>query len=555
MRSPSGVASDPDPVKQKLAVITYDTTPERYRHWTLAIDPPIAVLTLRPVAESCDDVADGGGDDDDDDFGPLMCSLLSVDIELSDALQRLRFEYPEVGAVVVTGGTDQAFCTGIVGVPPGSAPHVEANVWAFRNELRCAIEDASANSGQYWLTALNGPGSGPGYELALATDEIVLIDDSRSAVALPEVAELGVLPPSGALARLVDKRRVRPDRIDAFCCCAAGIAGDQALEWGLVDRIAPEAGFAAVVGERARARAGSTLRGRAGEAVELGPLRREEFDGGFAYPNVRVELDEEVGEARLTIVGPPDHECFAPEPGPRRLRSRWWPLAVCRELDDALLLLRSNSPGIHSILLRTEGDPLAVASADVALTSGYDRDWFVREVTHYWKRTLRRIDLTWQSVIALVEPGSCFVGTLLEVGLAADRIYMLDPRVSGDPPVPGDSGVPPARLFLTGMNFGLLPQASGLSRLESRFLGRDDRIAALAERVGDPIPPAEAAALGLVTEVISGGDWEARVRQAVKERAGLPLATRARLTSALNTAAPETLETKIFSRGVQRFGA
>jgi benzoyl-CoA-dihydrodiol lyase len=522
-------------------VITYDTTPERYRHWTLAIDPPIALLTLGPVAEGCDDVADG-------DSGALMYSLLRVDIELSDALQRLRFEYPEVRAVVVRGGTDQALCTGIGAIPPDSAPHVEANVWAFRNELRCAIEDASADSGQYWLTALDGPGSGPGYELALATDEIVLVDDGRSAVALPEVAVLGVLPPSGALARLVDKRHVRPDRIDAFCCCAAGIAGDRAVEWGLVDRIAPEPGFAAVVGELARARAGSTPRGPKDEAVELGPLRREEFDGGFAYPNLRVELDEEAGEATLTIVGPPDHECFAPEPGPRRLRSRWWPLAVCRELDDALLLLRSNSPGIHSLLLRTEGDPLAVASADVALTSGYERDWFVREVVHYWKRTLKRIDLAWQSVIALVEPGSCFVGTLLEVALAADRIYMLDP------PVPGDPGVPPPELFLTGMNLGLLPQASGVSRLESRFPGNEPGIAALAKRVGDPIPAAEAAALGLVTEVISGEHWESRVRRAVKERAGLPLATRARLTSALRTAAPETLETKIFSRGVQRFG-
>jgi benzoyl-CoA-dihydrodiol lyase len=477
-----------------------------------------------------------------------MYALLRVDIELSDALQRLRFEAPEVRAVVVGGGTDQAFCNGIAAIPPGSAPHVEVNVRAFRNELRCAIEDASANSGQYWLTALNGPASGPGYELALATDEIVLVDDGRSAVALPEVAELGLLPPSGALVRLVNKRRVRPDLIDAFCCCAAGIGGDRAVEWGLVDRIAPEPQFATLVGERARARAGKTPRGPAGEAVQFGPLPREEFDGGFAYPNVRVELDEEVGEAMLTIVGPPDHECFAPEPGPRRLRSRWWPLAVCRELDDALLLLRSNWPGIHGILLRTEGDPLAVASADVALTSGYERDWFVQEVVHYWKRTLKRIDLGWQSVIALVEPGSCFVGTLLEVGLAADRILMLDPPVSADP------GIAPAELFLTGMNFGPLPQANGLSRLESRFLGKGDRIAALAERVGDPIGGPEAAALGLVTEVVSGGDWEATIRRSVKERAGLPLATRARLSSARHTAAPEALETRIFSRGVGGFG-
>jgi benzoyl-CoA-dihydrodiol lyase len=526
MRVPSGVAFQPDPVKQKLAVITYDTTPERYRHWTLAIDPPIALLTLGPVTETGDDSAGGDGGDS----GALIDSLLRADIELSDALQRLRFEYPEVGAVVVRGGTDQAFSTEIAGIPPGLAPHVEANVRAYRDELRCAIEDASANSGHYWLTALNGPGSGPGYELALATDEIVLVDDGRSALALPGVSAAGMPPPRDALARLVGKRHVRPDRIDAFCCGAAGVAGDQAVEWGLVDRTAPEPGFAAVVAERARARAGGTPRAPAGEAVKLGPLRREEFDGGFAYPNVRVELDEEAGQAVLTIVGPPDHECFAPEPGPRRLRSRWWPLAVCRELDDALLLLRSNSPGMHSLLFRTEGDPLAVASADVALTSGYERDWFVREVVHYWKRTLARIDLAWQSVIALVEPGSCFVGTLLEVALAADRIYMLDA------PVCGEAGERPAELFLTGMNFGLLPGASGLSRLESRFPGNGDRVAALAERVGDPIPAGEASALGLVTEVVAGGDWEARIRQAVKERAGLPLATRARLTSALHTA-------------------
>lgn len=230
---------------------------------------------------------------------------------------------------------------------------------------------------------------------------------------------------------------------------------------------------------------GSTERGPEREAVELGPLWREEFEGGFAYPNVRVEFDEPAGAAVLTIVGPANHECFAPEPGPRRLRSHWWPLAVCREFDDALRLL----PASHSLVLRTEGDPLAVASADVALTSGYEHDWFVREVVLYWKRILRRLDRTPRSVIALVEPGSCFVGTLLELAFAADRISM----VGG-----GDPDDPPAQIFLTGMNFGPLPTAEGLTRLESRFPGREGHLALLAQRVGDPIPAAEAAELGLV---------------------------------------------------------
>jgi benzoyl-CoA-dihydrodiol lyase len=244
----------------------------------------------------------------------------------------------------------------------------------------------------------------------------------------------------------------------------------------------------------------------------------------------------------LTIVGPADHECFAPEPGPRRLRSRWWPLAVCRELDDALLLLRGHRPEVRALVLRTEGDPLAVASADVAMTSGYEHDWFVREVVLFWKRTLKRVDLAWQSVIALVEPGSCFVGTLLELALAADRTYMVDGTA------PDDSEGRSAELLLTGMNFGPLPRASGLTRLESRFLTRSDHVAALAQRVGDPITAAEAVGLGLVTEAVPPAVWEGRTRRAIEERAGLGFATRAGLAVALGGAGPETLETKIFSR-------
>lgn len=439
--------------------------PEGYRHWTLTIDPPVATLALGGDEAAGNDDAVVGTDDAE----AGLASLLRVHIELSDAVQRLRFEHPEVGAVVVTGGTNHAFSTGIAEIPPGAPPDVAANVWTFRNEVRCAIEDASANSGQYWLAALNGPASGAGYELARATDEIVLVDDGRSAVAIPGSGN--------------------------------GISGERAVDWGLVDLTAPEHSFAKVVGERARARAGTSRRGPAAEAVALGPLRREEFDGGFAYPNVRVELDRRAAAAALTIVGPAEHECFAPEPGPRRVRSHWWPLAVCRELDDALLLLRSHRPEVRTLVLRTEGDPLAVASADVAMTSGYDHDWFVREVVLYWKRTLERVEVAWQSVIALVEPGSCFVGTLLELALAADRTYMVDGT---------------AELFLTSMNFGPLPRAGGLTRLESRFSTRRDHVAALAQRVGDPIPGAEAAELGLVTESVSPAEWEGRNRRAIE---------------------------------------
>lgn len=517
-------------------MITYDITSEEYRHWTVSIDPPLATLTLRAHQEISPDSTDGIDSSD-----AQLSSFLRVDIELADVVQRLRFEHPDVGAVVLTGGTDDAFSTGIVAIPPGTPSNVAVNVFAFRNEVRCAIEDASANSGQHWLAALNDSASGPGYELALAADEIILVDDGRSAVKLPETSTVGRLPATGGLARLLDKRHVRPDLIDAFCCSAEGVSGDRALSWGFVDWIVPAPCFTMAAGERALFLGGSTRPGLAAEAVELGPLWREEFEGGFAYPNIRVDVNLGAGEAVVTIVGPPNHECFAPEPGPKRLRSRWWPLAVCRELDDTLLLLRSNWPEIHTLVLRTEGDPLAVASADVAMASGYEHDWFVREVVLYWKRTLKRLDLAWQSVIALVEPGSCFVGTLLEVALAADRIYMVD-GAGGDGP-----DVRPAEIVLTGMNFGPFPGASGLTRLESRFPSRGDHLAALAERVGDGLPPSVAAELGLVTDAVVPAEWHAKIRQAIEERAGLTFASRVGLAATLHSAGPETLETKIFS--------
>ena len=503
-------------------MITYDTSPERYRHWTLAVEPPIATLTLR----------DTGGQRAGD--LPHPHPRLSVDIELSDAVQRLRFEHPEVGAVVLTGATEDAFVTATGnGTPSGwlAAGRVAAAV--FANEVWCAIEDASECSGQRWVAALNGSASGPGYELALATDEILLVDDGRSTVSLPEMPA-GEPPAAGGLTRLTDKRRVPPDLVDVFCARPEGACGERARGWGLVDRLVPHRKFTETVRARALAAAGTSTRPAASEGVVLNPLRREEFEGGFAYPDLRVEVDEEAGTASLTLVGPCNVECFAPGPGPRRLRSRWWPLAVCRQLDDALLLLRSNCPDLGTLILRTEGDPLAVAAADLALMTGYEDDWFVHEVVLYWKRTLKRLERTSHSLIALIEPGSCFVGTLLEVALAAEQTFML---VGTDPDRPD---LPPAQIFLTGLNFGPLPRANGLTRLQTRFTNRDDHLAAIANRVGDPITASEAADMGLVTDALFG-DWTSRTRQLIGERSGLP-------PEALRAAGPETLETNIFGR-------
>jgi benzoyl-CoA-dihydrodiol lyase len=455
-------------------VMTYDIGPAAYRHWVLTIEPPVATLALAP----------GGGADP----GGSPAALPGVDIELADAVERLRFEHPDVAVVVVTGRTGDAFIAGIPAVDPAAPPALARQARAFRAEVRRAVEDASAHSGQRWLTALNGPAAGPGYELALATDEIILVDDGQSGLSLDGVETAG--------------DRVSPDVV-AACGRGGGVSGRQALELGLVDALVPEPGFAEFVAGRARAVAAARHCGPVEEAVELGPLWREDFDTGFAYPNVRAEIDGAAGVAAVTISGPANHECFAPEPGPRRLRSHWWPLAVARELDETLLAVRSLAPGIGTLVLRTEGDALAVASADVAMTSADEDAWFVRQVVLSWKRTLERLDNSWQSVIAVVEPGSCFVGTLLELVLAADEAYM--------PAGPG------ATMFLTEMNFGMLPRAGGRSRLESRLRGGSPPVAGLAARVGDAISTAEAAGWGLVTAVPESG-WVETVQRALQRR-------------------------------------
>jgi benzoyl-CoA-dihydrodiol lyase len=508
-------------------MLRHDTAPGCYRHWTLAIEPPIATLTLGIAG--CGPAY--GGD------APLA-PVMDAHIELADVVQRLRFEHPDVGAVVLTGSTDDAFCTGIGNpLPPGSPQTAPAavDVDLFAGEVRCAIEDASANSGQHWLAALNGSASGAGYELALATEEILLIDDGRSAVALPDLPSLGRLPATGALARLLHKRRVRPDVIDLFCTQAEGVPGQRAQDWGLVDRVVAPEHFANVARQLALTAAGRSQRPAAAAGVRLDPLQCEEFEGGFAYPDLRVELDQDAGTASLTLVAPKSLECFAPDPGPKRLRSRWWPLAACRELDDALLLLRAHWPAVRTLIVRTEGDPLAVAAADVALMTGYEDDWFVREVVLYWRRTLQRLERMPQSLIVLVEPGSCFVGTLLELAFSADRAYMLDG------PDPDRPDLPAPEIFLTGMNFGPLPNGRNLTRLETRFPHRSDRLADLANRVADPIAAAEATRMGLVTAWIPNAECESSMQQVIEERRALAPEALARLTGNLRVGGPEAL--------------
>ncbi|MGH8991678.1 MAG: 2,3-epoxybenzoyl-CoA dihydrolase [Acidimicrobiia bacterium] len=507
--------------------ITFDTHPDRYRHWKLSVEPPVATLSL--------DVDERGGLSDEYEL-KLNSYDLSVDIELYDAVQRLRFEHPEVRAVVITGGKDKIFCAGAnIRMLAGSPHGAKVNFCKFTNETRCAIEDASAHSGQRWLAALNGTASGGGYELALATEEILLIDDGNSAVSLPEVPLLAVLPGTGGLTRVIDKRHVRPDRADIFSTLPEGIRGERAKAWGLVDEVVPRSRFAETVAERARAAAEGSDRPGDEAGVELTPLERTGTDSGFAYPNLRVELDPEESTATLTLLGPTE------APPPSR-DAGWWPLAACRELDDALLLLRTNHPELGTLVLRTEGDPEVVAAVDEGLAARAREDWFIREVVLYWKRTLKRLELSSRSLIALIEPGSCFAGTLFELALCADRSYMLD----GEDPE--REGVPPASVILTGMNFGPLVRGNGLTRLQNRFLGHDDHVETLEGRTGKPVEAAEAAELGLVTATPDEIDWEDEVRLVIEERASYSPDALTGMEANLRFGGPETMETKIFGR-------
>jgi benzoyl-CoA-dihydrodiol lyase len=510
-------------------MITFDTHPDRYRHWTLKLGGAIATLVL--------DVAEDGG------IRPgyalkLNSYDLGVDIELHDALNRIRFEHPEVKAVVLTSGKERMFSAGANIYMLGASPHAwKVNFCKFTNETRNGIEQSSRDTGLKFLAAINGACAGGGYEVALACDEIVMVDDRSSTVSLPEVPLLGVLPGTGGLTRLVDKRKVRRDLADVFCTTAEGVRADRARQWKLIDHAAPPARFAALVQERAQALASQSDRPADAKGVSLPPLEREIDDAGYHYRWIDVVFDRAQRTAAITVTGPAEG---APRDAEAMLRqgAQWWPLAMARELDDALLMLRINELELGTILLKTRGSVAAVLESDAAMLA-HRQNWFVRETLAFLRRTLARLDVSARSFFAIIDQGSCFAGTLLELALAADRSYMLAlPE--------GDDDAP--RAALSAANFGAFPMANGLSRLQTRFCGEEAPVAALASRQGEHLDAAAAMALGLVTFAPDELDWEDEIRVAIEERASLSPDALSGLEASLRFAGPETMETRIFGR-------
>ncbi len=525
--SPAGT---PGPGAPAAVRVDFDTAPDRYRHWTLAVDGPVATLTLR-VDESAGLVPG---------YELKMNSYdLGVDIELYDAVQRLRFEHPGVKAVVLTGGLDRMFCAGANIKMLAQSPHAwKVNFCKFTNETRNGIEDATATSGQTWIAALNGTAAGGGYEMALACDQIVLIDDGSSAVSLPEVPLLGVLPGTGGLTRVVDKRFVRKDLADVFATKTEGVRGRTAVEWGLVDETAPASRFADAVRTRALAAAARSARPDTGTGVRLTPLERTETDTEITYSTVSATLDRAARRVDITVRAPRT----APPASPVEEGVAWWPLAVARELDDLILRLRTNEDDLGTWVLRTEGDAALVRAYD-AQRAELAGDWFASEVTQFYKRTLKRLDVTSRTLFAVIAPGSCFTGSLLELALACDRQYMLD-GVFEDI----DPDAAPAVVELGPDNLGPLPMGNGLTRLQSRFHGRPDALRAAVDRAGEPLDAAAARELGLVTLTPDDLDWDEELRIALEERASLSPDALTGMEANHRFVGPETVETKVFGR-------
>jgi len=511
-------------------LVDFRTDPARYRHWRVAVDGRVARVAM--------DVQEDGGLEPGYEL-KLNSYDLGVEIELYDIVQRLRFEHPEVGAVILTSAKERIFCAGANIRMLARASHGrKVNFCKFTNETRLAIEEASAESGQVWLTAINGPCAGGGYELALATAWLIMADDGTTSVALPEVPLLGVLPGTGGLTRLVDKRRVRRDRADVFCTLEEGVRGPRAREWGLVDELVPRSRLMEVALARAREFAARSDRPATGPGVALTPLARELAGDRIRYRHVECVLDRARGLAEITVAGP-----AAPPPadpaGLRELGADAWPLAVARELDDLVLHLRVNEETVGLWVFRTRGTGEAVAAWDRFLAA-HAADWLVREVRLYLKRVLKRLDVSARSIFALIEPGSCFAGTLFELALAADRAYMLDGVRA-----PGER---PATVRLTELNFGAYPMGNGLARLETRFLGDPARVAELKRRLGEEFDAPAAAVAGLVTAAPDEIDWEDEVRLALEARAAFSPDALTGMEASLRFPGPETLETKIFGR-------
>ncbi len=516
---------------KQMPIVEFRSDSGQYRHWRLRIEPPIAYLTL--------DVQESEGL-----FGDYILKQnsydLGVDIELYDATQRLRFEHPEVRVVVIESGKERIFCGGAnIGMLGAASHHHKVNFCKFTNETRLAIEDAGRHSGQRYLCAVNGTAAGGGYEIALATDHILLADDGSSAVSLPEVPLLGVLPGTGGLTRLVDKRKVRRDRADVFCTLEEGVKGQRALKWGLVDELVPRSRFAEVVRERALELAETSDRPVDVEGIDLAPLEREVTESALSYQHLQADLDREAGVARFLFRGPVD-----PPPATTvqlaELGTRFWPLALAREFEDALLHMRLNETDLGLLLLVSEGKSDLVAQHDTFLQE-HAEHWLVREILLYLGRTLKRLDVSSRTLFALLEPGSCFAGFLTELVFAADRSYMLEGQWEDD-----DRPAPVLRL--TEANFGLLPMGNGLSRLETRFLGNTDLLEQARGLAGRDLQADAAEEAGLVTVIMDDIDWEDEIRIAIEERTSFSADSLTGLEANLRFAGPETLETKIFGR-------
>src|SRR6201996_6727073 len=521
-----------------MSHVEFRTSPAKYRHWRLPGDGPVATIAM--------------GVDEQGGLVPgyelkLNSYDLGVDIELYDATQRLRFEHPEVSAVVMTSGKEKIFCAGANIRMLAAAPHAwKVNFCKFTNETRNGIEDASANSGQTYLAALNGTASGGGYELALACDRILLVDDRSSVVSLPELPLLGVLPGTGGLTRVVDKRHVRRDLADYFSTKSEGIGGKKAVAWKLVDEVVPRARWAQAVSERARDAAASAVRLPGGGAVELTTLDKSRTDDSVSYPHVSARIDRDRAVAEITVTGP---RASAPESMEQAYAqgAAFWPLAVARELDDLILDLRANETEIGTWVFRTEGDPALVLAHDDLLLSNKG-DWFANEVLQYLKRTLRRLDVTSRSLIAAIEPGSCFAGSLLELALAADRSFQLAGVFEDKDPTADSNTGEPATVTLGEMNLGPLTMSNGLTRLQTRFWGDEAGYEAAAKRKGEALEAEDAADLGLVTFAPDDIDWDEEIRIATEERASFSPDALTGLEANYRFAGPETMETKIFGR-------
>ena len=514
-------------LQAKMESPDYRTEPSKYKHWKLSFEAPVATLTM--------DVAEDGG------LRPgyklkLNSYDLGVDIELHDALQRIRFEHPEIRSVVITSAKNRIFCSGANIYMLGLSSHAwKVNFCKFTNETRNGIEDSSAHSGLKFIAACNGTTAGGGYELALACDEIILVDDRSSAVSLPELPLLGVLPGTGGLTRVTDKRKVRRDYADVFCTNPDGVRGQRAKDWRLVDEVVKPQQFSEHVKQRALQLAELSDRPADAKGVALTPLKRTVDKAGLHYEYVDAQLNREARTVTLTVRAPQSVAVETVE-GALAAGASWWPLQMARELDDAILTLRAGEIDLGLWILKAEGNADAVVAIDNFVLKNKD-NWFVREVRGMMRRTFARLDVSSRSMYAIIDPGSCFAGTLFELALAADRIYMRDAQ-DGEP----------ATVTLSEMNFGALPMVNHFSRLVARFYGDEAQVESLRKRVEKKLTAREALDAGLVTSAPDDLDWEDEIRQALESRAALSPDALTGLEANLRFGRNETLETRVFGR-------